>query len=129
MSAKGRKFPGGEPRDKARRRVVLLEDISVLGQWEDREEDTNESFLEELLRAVRCAVQNELTDCQRRCFTLYFEEGLTVRQIARRLNVNDSTASRHLAAAKNKVRRYARYCAFGSAPGGRAGEKRFFSGR
>lgn len=126
IKGKGRKFAGGATQGKAKRRVFLLEDMNRLGAWDNEEEETNEVFLQKLLRAVRYAVQSELTQCQQSCFLLYFEEGLTVRQIARRLGVGDSTASRHLAAARKKVQRCARYCVVGNAPGGKDGETRFF---
>ena len=118
----GRKA-GGQPEKK--RRLMLLESMDQFGSRGQERGEGNNAFLEELLRAVRYATECELTPRQRACFELYYEQGLAAREIAKRLGLCDSTVSRHIAAARKKVRRYARYCAFGSAPGGKAGESHF----
>ena len=58
-----------------------------------------------LLRAIR----HELTDRQRDCLTMYYLEGMKMRDIARSLSLSTSTVSRHISYAKRKLRKVASY--------------------
>lgn len=58
-----------------------------------------------LLRAIR----HELTDRQRECLTLYYLEGMKMKDIARSLCLSPSTVSRHISSATYKLRRIAGY--------------------
>lgn len=80
------------------------------------EDNTNRRFLSALLRAVNYAVEHELTSRQRACFERYYLQHKTMPQIAKELGVSPSTVSRHLRAARSRVRCFARYCAFGFKP-------------
>lgn len=58
-----------------------------------------------LTRAIRC----ELTDRQRDCLTMYYLEGMKMKDIARSLCLSESTVSRHISTATRKLRRIAAY--------------------
>ena len=58
-----------------------------------------------LLRAMR----RELTERQRECLTLYYLEGLKMKDIARSLCLSTPTVSRHISTAVRKLRRIAGY--------------------
>ena len=60
-------------------------------------------------RNLRLARQQALTDRQRQMLELYYDQGLTMGQIALKLNLNRSTVSRTLSRAKDKLYRCLRY--------------------
>ena len=62
-----------------------------------------------VLKALKMALDQELTDCQRRYVTAYYAEGLTVTQVAERCHVNRATVSRTLARARRRLCRVVRY--------------------
>lgn len=62
-----------------------------------------------IVRAVRRAWQNELTDCQRKYLLLYYQDTMTMREIAARCGVNTATVSRTLKRARNRLRQVLQY--------------------
>lgn len=62
-----------------------------------------------LLRALRAAWIQELTDCQRLYLSHYYRDAMTMQAIAARYGVNVSTVSRTLARARNRLRRVLQY--------------------
>ena len=53
--------------------------------------------------------ERELTARQREMLALYYDRGLKMVQIAKKLGVNRSTVSRTIKRAQDKLRRYLRY--------------------
>ncbi len=74
---------------------------------------TNRRELEEAARLLRITIQNELTDRQRACLTLYYMEGNTMQEIAERLGTTRGNVSKRIKKAVERLRRALRY----SAPG------------
>lgn len=74
---------------------------------------TNRRELEEAARLLRIAIQNELTDRQRACLTLYYMEGNMMQEIAERLGTTRGNVSKRIKKAVERLRRALRY----SAPG------------
>lgn len=74
---------------------------------------TNRRELEEAARLLRITIQNELTDRQRACLTLYYIEGNTMQEIAERLGTTRGNVSKRIKKAVERLRRALRY----SAPG------------
>ena len=62
-----------------------------------------------VLRAVRSAWDNELTDCQQRYLSLYYRDRLTMKEIAQLHGVNTATVSRTLRRARNRLQRVLQY--------------------
>lgn len=71
--------------------------------------EDNSLQLERLRRNLRAARERELTPRQRMMVEMRYDQGLSGREIARRLKVNPSTVSRTLSRAKNRLRQYLRY--------------------
>lgn len=69
----------------------------------------NRSELVRMKRILRRAIRYELTDRQRDCLTMYYLEGMKMKDIARTLCLSPSTVSRHIATATHKLRRIAAY--------------------
>lgn len=80
-----------------------------LASWERESAPDNREQLERLHRNLRLARQQALTDRQRQMLELYYDQGLTMGQIALKLNLNRSTVSRTLSRAKDKLYRCLRY--------------------
>ncbi|HBE15476.1 MAG TPA: hypothetical protein DCY72_04440 [Ruminococcaceae bacterium] len=55
------------------------------------------------------AIRRELTDRQRDCITMYYLEGMKMKDIADALHLSRSTVTRHIQSATRKLRRVASY--------------------
>lgn len=71
--------------------------------------EDNSLQLERLRRNLRTARERELTPRQKMIVEMRYDQGLSGREIARRLKINPSTVSRTLSRAKNRLRQYLRY--------------------
>ncbi|RPF47636.1 RNA polymerase sigma factor (sigma-70 family) [Hydrogenoanaerobacterium saccharovorans] len=97
------------------KRVFTVEDIDSISAQAQQclgSDNTNRRFLKSLLHATRYAVENELTHRQHQCFTLHYYKGLAVKDIAAQLGIDCSTVSRHIRAARERIRSHAHYCVF-----------------
>lgn len=56
-----------------------------------------------MLRALRRAVEGELTERQRECVRLRYAEGKSVKEVAELLGITPPTASRHLKKARSRL--------------------------
>ena len=83
--------------------------LADLASWERESAPDNREQLERPHRTLRLARQQALTDRQRQMLELYYDQGLTMGQIALKLNLNRSTVSRTLSRAKDKLYRCLRY--------------------
>lgn len=83
--------------------------IGDLTAWNRQHAADNSEQLDRLRRNLRRAREQELTPRQRQMMELYFEQGLTMPQIAARLGVTTSTVSRTLRRARDRLRRCLRY--------------------
>lgn len=83
--------------------------LADLASWERESAPDNREQLERLRRNLRLARQQALTERQRQMLELYYDQGLTMGQIALKLNLNRSTVSRTLSRAKDKLYRCLRY--------------------
>lgn len=70
---------------------------------------TNHRDIQRMKNLLSAAIQTELTDRQRECLILYYLKGLQMNQIAVQLNLNPSTVSRHISAARRKLKKLRRY--------------------
>ena len=64
---------------------------------------------ERMKRLLIRAIKHELTDRQRECLTMYYLDGMKMKDIARSLGLSNSTVSRHISSASRKLRRIAEY--------------------
>jgi RNA polymerase sigma factor (sigma-70 family) len=56
-----------------------------------------------MLRALRRAVEGELTGRQKECVRLRYAEGKSVKEVARQLGITPPTASKHLKKARARL--------------------------
>lgn len=68
--------------------------------------NTNVEFRKRLLTLVQYGIANWLTGRQQQILTMYFIDNLKQREIARKLNINQSTVSRTITKAKKRLRKY-----------------------
>lgn len=94
------------------RRNALLYD-ALYRPAQEGAHSTNRRELEEAARLLRIAIQNELTDRQRACLTLYYMEGNTMQEIAERLGTTRGNVSKRIKKAVERLRRALRYSASG----------------
>ena len=69
----------------------------------------NDETISRLKRNLRLARQEELTPRQAQLLHLYFDEEMTMTEIARALNISKSTVSRTISRAKGRLERCLRY--------------------
>lgn len=83
--------------------------LADLSLWRRGGED-NRPQLQHLCRQLRRARQQELTQRQSQVLALYYDQGLSMRQVARELAVSSSTVCRTLQRARRRLFRSLRYC-------------------
>lgn len=83
-----------------------LGDMTV---WMRANAQDNSEQLRRLRQNLRRAREQELTDRQREMVSLYYDQGMTMPQIAEHLGVNRSTVSRTLRRARDRLYRFLRY--------------------
>ena len=83
--------------------------IGDMTVWLRDHAEDNSDQLERLQRNLRRAREQELTPRQREILALYYDRGLKMPQIARKLGVNRSTVSRTVKRAKERLYRCLRY--------------------
>lgn len=86
--------------------IDWLRDITV---WTRENAEDNSRQLARLRRNLRLARQQELTARQQEMVRLYYDEGMTMPQIAAQLGVNRSTVCRTLRRARERLYRFLRY--------------------
>lgn len=77
--------------------------------WLRANAETNDEQLSRLRRNLRLAREQELTPRQRQLLAMYYDQGLSMPQIAARLGINRSTVSRIIRRAKDRLYRCLRY--------------------
>ena len=83
--------------------------IGDMTVWLRDHAEDNSDQLQRLRRNLRRAREQELTPRQREILALYYDRGLKMPQIARKLGVNRSTVSRTVKRAKERLYRCLRY--------------------
>ena len=83
--------------------------IGDMTVWLRDHAEDNSDQLERLRRNLRRAREQELTPRQREILALYYDRGLKMPQIARKLGVNRSTVSRTVKRARERLYRCLRY--------------------
>ncbi len=83
-----------------------LGDMTV---WLRANAGDNGEQMTRLRRNLRRAREEELTERQREMVGLYYDQGMTMPQIAERLGVSRSTVSRTLRRARDRLYRFLRY--------------------
>ncbi|CAB1241773.1 Sigma-70 family RNA polymerase sigma factor [Ruminococcaceae bacterium BL-6] len=87
---------------------LFTERMAGVQAWRSAQEEKDLEY-RSMLKALRKAAEGELTERQRQCIRLCYYEGLTARDAARKLGINESTVSRHLKKARNRLACVLRY--------------------
>lgn len=83
--------------------------IGDMTVWLRKNGEDNSDQLARLRRQLRLAREQELTPRQRQFLARYFDDGLSMREIAEEMGVDPSTVSRTLRRAKERLRRALQY--------------------
>lgn len=83
--------------------------IGDMTVWMRENAEDNALQLERMKRNLRIAREKELTPRQRCMLELYYDQQMSVTEIAQELSVNVSTVSRTLQRARTRLRRYLQY--------------------
>ena len=83
--------------------------IGDMTVWLRANAEDNSEQMARLRRNLRRAREQELTKRQREMVALYYDQGMTMPQIAERLGVSRSTVSRTLRRARDRLYRFLRY--------------------
>ena len=83
--------------------------IGDMTVWLRDHAEDNSDQLERLRRNLRRAREQELTPRQKEILDLYYDRGLKMPQIARKLGINRSTVSRTVKRARERLYRCLRY--------------------
>ena len=73
--------------------------------WLRAHAEDNGEQMERLRKQLRRARETDLTPRQRQILTLYYEQGMNMAQIARKIGRDRSTVSRTMKRAREKLRR------------------------
>ena len=96
-----------------KRRVAALlplwQEARDLANWQRESAPDNSADLERLRRNLRFARQQVLTKRQQQMLELYYDQGLTMGQIAAKLHLNRSTVCRTLQRARERLYACLRY--------------------
>lgn len=80
-----------------------------MAAWRRAVAEDNDETLERLKRNLRLARHQELTERQAQILELYYDECMTMDQVAAHLGINKSTVSRTVTRARQKLKRCLRY--------------------
>ena len=89
-----------------RRSSPFLADLAV---WERENSEDNADQMERLRRNLRKVRTSELTGRQAQMLQLYYDQGMSMPQIARELGITKSAVSRTLARGRARINRYLQY--------------------
>ena len=83
--------------------------IGDMAVWMRQNSEDNSIQLERLRRNLRIAREQELTPRQKQVLELYYDQHLTISEIALQLHVNPSTVCRTLQRARQRLHRCLQY--------------------
>lgn len=93
-----------------RERMFLDENNSDIIAFSLYQQGSSNRMERERMKAILTrAIRRELTDRQRDCITMYYLEGMKMKDIADALHLSRSTVTRHIQSATRKLRRVASY--------------------
>ncbi len=93
-----------------RERMFLDDNNSDIIAFSLYQQGSSNRMERERMKAILTrAIRRELTDRQRDCITMYYLEGMKMKDIADALHLSRSTVTRHIQSATRKLRRVASY--------------------
>lgn len=93
-----------------RERMFLDDNNSDIIAYSLYQQGSSNRMERERMKAILThAIRRELTERQRDCITMYYLEGMKMKDIADVLHLSRSTVTRHIQSATRKLRRVASY--------------------
>ena len=93
-----------------RERMFLNDDNSdIIAYTLYQQGSSNRMERERMKQILVRAIRRELTDRQRDCITMYYLEGMKMKDIAQVMHLSRSTVTRHIQSATRKLRKVASY--------------------
>lgn len=83
----------------------FTEALAGVAKYEESTSGTNELEYRKILKILPKIIEGELSERQKKCITMRYCENLSITKIAEKLNIDKSTASRHVNRAKKKLKR------------------------
>ena len=101
----------GQRERRLRSKRVLIDEKNepLISYYLFKQGSDNRPERERMKRVLNRAIRHELTERQRTCITMYYLEGIKMKDIAVMLGLSKSTVSRHISTATRKLRRIASY--------------------
>ena len=84
-------------------------DILSFIRYRNNQGKDNSASRDRMKRILNKAIANELTSRQRECLRLRYLDGMPVKNIAKEMELSNSTVSRHISAAMRKLKKVASY--------------------
>jgi len=83
--------------------------IGDMAAWEQAHSEDNSEQIARLRRNLRRVWEAELTDRQSQMLHLYYDQGMSMPQIAADLGITKSAVSRTLSRGRKRLKRYLQY--------------------
>ncbi len=81
----------------------FTESVAGMMEYNKSMHFTNEAEHKQLLRILSKIIEGELTERQQQCIIMRYYKNLTVTEIALKLGIGKSTASRHIKKARTRL--------------------------
>ncbi len=85
------------------------EQLLSLRKYEEENAQDNREKLDQIIRLIKPAMENELNEKQRDMMQKYYFSGMTMQEISDIYGINRSTVSRYLARSRRKLEKVLRY--------------------
>ena len=87
----------------------FTESLAGFTKYKEQDQETNLIEYRKTIKIMTNLIQHELSVRQKECITLRYFEKMGVCQIAEKLKIDKSTASRHISRAKKKLKKLLEY--------------------
>ena len=87
----------------------FTESLAGLLTYNENNGETNTLEHRKILKIMKKLLYGELSKRQTECLKMRYCDGMQIKQIAEKLRINKSTASRHVSRAKEKLKKLLEY--------------------
>lgn len=87
----------------------FTESLAGFIKYKEQDQETNIIEYRKIIKIMTKLIHNELSNRQKECVTMRYFEKMQVCQIAKKLKIDKSTASRHISRAKEKLKKLLEY--------------------
>ena len=87
----------------------FTESLAGFIKYKEQDQETNVIEYRKIIKIMTKLIYNELSKRQKECVTMRYFEKMQVCQIAKKLQIDKSTVSRHISRAKEKLKKLLEY--------------------